>query len=55
MVDYQMILTVVIIIALVLVGWAKVTGQTIRELLDDLRGFGSDIKEDSQERLTIYE
>jgi len=55
--SWDWLLTVLIIGGLILAMWAKVSHQTIPELLKSMRDFVSDTKEDSEERVgeIIYE
>jgi hypothetical protein len=56
MVDWTLIASIVIILFIILVIWARVSGQTILELFADIRDFIGDKKDSTVEVATqVYE
>jgi hypothetical protein len=53
--EWDWIIALVIIVGLVLSIWARISHQTIPELLGGLKDFFGEVKEDTQERIVIYE
>jgi hypothetical protein len=53
--DWQWLISGGILVTLALAIWARLTHQTIPELIAGLKELGSNVKEDSQERLQVYE
>ncbi len=56
MADWDLIVAIVIVAIIIIVIAARVTGQTIMELIGDIRDFLSEKKEDSLEMATqVYD
>jgi len=49
-INWDWILTSLIIVGLILTVWSKMTQQTIKELLTDIRDFLTDTRENATER-----
>jgi len=53
--NWDTLISILIISGLILTIWAKISNQTIVELLRELREFFQDIKEETTEDIPYYE
>lgn len=53
--EWDWIIAVTLILGLVLAIWARMSHQTMGEVLLDIKSFFTGIREDSAERIVIYD